>query len=396
MKQRVVICLSGGVDSSVAAHILVQKGYEVIAVFMRNWNDESLIISNECPWVEDSNDAMMVAQKLGIPFHIIDLTKEYKRRIVDYMLEEYGRGKTPNPDVLCNREIKFKILLEEIEELDVDFIATGHYCQRDVIKKGGEEIYSLIKGVDPNKDQSYFLCSLSQEQLSKVIFPIGGMLKTEVRKIASDMGLVTADKKDSQGLCFIGKIKLPDFLKQELIPRQGSIVKISDKEDIYLENPTSFNSLEQELYNLYEHKRYSIKMGEVVGIHQGAHSFTIGQRKGLGVGGTKDPLFVIGTDTKENVVYVGEGDSHPGLFKSVVFVSDENTHWVRTDLAIDTGESMKVEACIRYRQSPQKAVLYKFERGLYLRFASPQWAVTQGQFVVWYIENELIGSGVIE
>ncbi|MEO1450002.1 MAG: tRNA 2-thiouridine(34) synthase MnmA, partial [Bacteroidota bacterium] len=205
--KRVVVGLSGGVDSSVAAYLLQQQGYEVIALFMRNWVDDSVIISEECPWVEDSHDALAVAQKLGIPFQVIDLSAEYKELIVDYMFDEYGKGRTPNPDVLCNREIKYDIFLDKALKLKADFVATGHYCRKDTVIKDGKPFHRLLAGKDGNKDQSYFLCQLSQEQLQYALFPIGELTKPEVREIARELDLITAEKKDSQGLCFIGKVR---------------------------------------------------------------------------------------------------------------------------------------------------------------------------------------------
>ena len=226
--KRVIIGLSGGVDSSVAAYLLKEQGYEVIGLFMKNWHDDSVTISKECPWLEDSNDAMLVADKLGIPFQVVDLSEQYKERIVDYMFREYEMGRTPNPDILCNREIKFDVFMEIALGLGADFVATGHYCRRDVLEIQGKKIYRLLAGKDANKDQSYFLCQLSQHQLSRSLFPIGELTKTEVRKIASDQGLVTAEKKDSQGLCFIGKVRLPEFLQQILMPKEGLSVQIPE------------------------------------------------------------------------------------------------------------------------------------------------------------------------
>jgi tRNA-specific 2-thiouridylase len=393
--KRVVIGLSGGVDSSVAAYLLQEQGYEVIGLFMKNWHDDTVTISNECPWLDDSNDAMLVAEKLGIPFQTVDLSEEYKERIVDYMFNEYEKGRTPNPDVLCNREIKFDVFMKIALDLGADYVATGHYCRKGTLEKDGESVYQLLAGVDGNKDQSYFLCQLSQEQLAKSLFPIGELTKPEVREIAMSLDLVTAEKKDSQGLCFIGKVKLPDFLQQQLKPKEGVIVEISSDLDIYKETEQSFASEEEKLAYLSRKIDYKVDLGKTVGKHQGAHYFTKGQRKGLGVGGTIEPLFVIDTDVNENVIYTGQGKAHPGLFKSALFVTNEELHWVREDLAIENGVTMKVLARIRYRQALEKATLHKVDSGMYVEFENPQSAITEGQFVAWYFEDELLGSGVI-
>lgn len=393
--KRVVVGLSGGVDSSVAAYLLKEQGYEVIGLFMKNWHDDSVTISNECPWLDDSNDAMLVAQKLGIPFQTIDLSEQYKERIVDYMFNEYERGRTPNPDVLCNREIKFDVFMNIALELGADYVATGHYCRKSSIEKGEEIIYQLLSGVDANKDQSYFLCQLSQKQLAKSLFPIGELTKPEVRKIATELDLVTADKKDSQGLCFIGKVKLPDFLQQQLKPKEGLIVEISKNETIFNNTKTDFSSNEEKLAHLSKKYEYHLEDGKVVGKHQGAHYFTVGQRKGLAVGGTVEPLFVIDTDVETNTIYTGQGKEHPGLLRKALFVSYKELHWIREDLSLKSGETMSVMARIRYRQPLQKATLHRVESGLYVEFEKLQSAITEGQFVAWYIENELVGSGVI-
>lgn len=395
--KRVVVGLSGGVDSSVAAYLLQKQGYEVIGLFMKNWHDDSVTISDECPWLEDSNDALMVAEKLGIPFQTVDMSVPYKQRIVDYMFREYERGRTPNPDVLCNREIKFATFLEYALNLGADYVATGHYCRKDTIEVNGQTIYRLLAGKDQNKDQSYFLCQLSQSQLSCALFPIGDLQKSEVRAIAKELGLVTAEKKDSQGLCFVGKVRLPEFLQQQLAPKKGDIVQIpstwqgyQDKESLKL-----FECYEDELKYYAEKYHYSPTDGKVVGQHDGAHFFTIGQRKGLHVGGTVEPLFVIDTDTEKNIIYVGEGHAHPGLFRRTLFVKKEDIHWIRTDLALSLHQTMEVMVRIRYRQPLQKASLYLNDNGLYIDFVTPQSAITSGQFAAWYIDDELIGSGEI-
>lgn len=393
--KRVIVGLSGGVDSSVAAYVLKEQGYEVIGLFMKNWHDDSVTISDECPWLDDSNDAMLVADKLGIPFQTIDLSEQYKERIVDYMFDEYQKGRTPNPDVLCNREIKFDVFMKIAMELGADFVATGHYCRKGTIEKDGKTIYQLLAGVDGNKDQSYFLCQLSQQQLSKSLFPIGELTKPEVRAIASKLNLVTADKKDSQGLCFIGKVRLPDFLQQKLKPKEGVIVEIPSEKELYSQNLPEFNSEVEKLHYLSRKIEYHITDGKIVGKHQGAHYFTKGQRKGLGVGGNVEPLFVIETNVDENVIYTGQGKDHPGLLKRALFVNEKELHWIREDLALKVDETMKVKARIRYRQPLQEAVLHKVDTGLYVEFKNLQSAITEGQFVAWYLNDELVGSGVI-
>ena len=393
--KRVVVGLSGGVDSSVTAYLLQQQGYEVIGLFMKNWHDDSVTISNECPWLEDSNDAMLVAEKLGIPFQVVDLSEQYKTRIVDYMFNEYEKGRTPNPDVLCNREIKFDVFMKIALDLNADFVATGHYCRKAEETINGEKIYKLLGGKDNNKDQSYFLCQLSQEQLSKALFPIGELTKPEVREIAKEADLITAEKKDSQGLCFIGKVRLPEFLQQKLQPKEGEIVQIPADFNQYRKEKPSFNSKEEELKFLATKFSYTKEDGKVVGKHQGAHYFTKGQRKGLAVGGTKEPLFVIETDVDENIIYTGEGKNHSGLYRNVLFVSNDEIHWVREDLQLKDGENLEVEARIRYRQKLEKAILYKVEKGLYVAFENKQSAIQEGQFVAWYKNEELLGSGVI-
>lgn len=393
--KRVVIGLSGGVDSSVAAYLLKEQGYEVIGLFMKNWHDDSVTISDECPWLDDSNDAMLVAEKLGIPFQTVDLSEQYKERIVDYMFDEYKKGRTPNPDVLCNREIKFDVFMKLALELGADYVATGHYCRKGTIDKDGKEVYQLLSGIDDNKDQSYFLCQLSQSQLSQSLFPIGELTKPEVRKIATELDLVTADKKDSQGLCFIGKVKLPEFLQQQLKPKVGVIIEVPFQHDIFNQTETDFSNKESKLAYLARKIEYKADFGKIVGEHQGAHYFTKGQRKGLAVGGTVEPLFVIDTDVEENIIYTGQGKKHPGLYKRALFVSNEELHWIREDLVLKEGNTMAVMARIRYRQTLESATLYKVTTGMYVEFENLQSAITEGQFVAWYIGDELIGSGVI-
>ena len=391
-KERVIVGLSGGVDSSVAAFLLKEAGYEVIGLFMKNWHDETFTLSNECPWLEDSNDAMLVAEKLGIPFQTVDLSKEYKERIVDYMFNEYGKGRTPNTDILCNREIKFDVFLSIALSLGADYIATGHYCQKSSFQtETGNRVYQLLAGKDYNKDQSYFLCQLNQAQLEKVLFPIGHLQKAEVRAIAQREQLVTAEKKDSQGLCFIGKVSLPDFLQQKLKPKTGQIVKIPETLNTY----KSQSDEDQTLVQKAKKYHYNTSDGTLVGEHQGAHFYTIGKRKGLGIGGFEAPLFVIDTDVAKNIIYVGEGKSHPGLYRDTLKVSPEEVHWIRTDVVLRTGDSLEVLARIRYRQPLQKATLFHTQEGLYITFEESQSAITPGQFVAWYLDNELLGSGVI-
>jgi len=393
--KRVIVGLSGGVDSSVAAYLLKEQGYDVIGLFMKNWHDDSVTISNECPWLEDSNDALIVAEKLGIPFQVVDLSEQYKERIVDYMFDEYEKGRTPNPDILCNREIKFDVFMDIALDLGADFVATGHYCRKEEEIIDDKSIYKLLAGKDINKDQSYFLCQLSQHQLSKALFPIGELTKPAVREIAKKANLITAEKKDSQGLCFIGKVRLPEFLQQKLQSKEGEIVQVSNTADLYQREQPKFNSKEEELDFFATKYQYNKLDGKVVGKHLGAHYFTKGQRKGLAVGGTKEPLFVIETDVRENVIYAGEGKHHKGLFRSVLFVSNEEEHWIREDLKLKNQESLDVEARIRYRQPLEKAILHKVENGIFVEFQNPQSAIQEGQFVAWYQNEELLGSGVI-
>ena len=393
--KKVVIALSGGVDSSVSAYLLKKQGYHVIGLFMKNWHDESVTISNECPWLDDSNDAMIVAQNLKIPFQTVDLSKEYNTRIIQYMFREYKHGRTPNPDILCNREIKFDIFMKIALDLGADFVATGHYSRISREKKGKIIIHKLISGVDKSKDQSYFLCQLNQKQLSKILFPIGNLKKTEVRKIANDIGLVNAEKKDSQGLCFVGKVKLPDFLMQKLKPKEGLIIEIDSSSDLYKKKENNSLTIKEKLIKGIRNINYKIDDGREVGKHNGAFYFTIGQRKGLRVGGTNKPLFVLQTDVKNNIVYVGMGKDHPGLYRDALLVDSNEEHWIREDLKLSYKESMIIMARIRYRQPLQKARLFRYKEGIYVLFDKPQSSITKGQFVAWYIEDELIGSGVI-
>jgi len=387
--KRVVVGLSGGVDSSVAAYLLKEQGYEVIGLFMKNWHDASVTLEAECPWIEDSTDALLVAEKLGIPFQVIDFSEVYKEKIVDYMFAEYEKGRTPNPDVLCNREIKFDVFLDKCLELGADYVATGHYCQKGEIEKDGETVYQLLAGEDGNKDQSYFLCQLSQSQLSRALFPIGHLEKPEVRKIALEQDLVTANKKDTQGLCFIGKVHLPDFLQQKLKPKKGVIIEIEKNASIF--NKEADSTLE----GLTKPQKFNIEDGKVVGEHTGAHYFTVGQRKGLGVGGKTEPLFVIQTDVNENVVYTGQGHDHPGLNRKGLFIDKDEIHWTREDLKMIPGEERIYLTRIRYRQKLNSATLYMKNEGLYIVFDESQRGIAAGQFAAWYDGVESIGSGVI-
>jgi tRNA-specific 2-thiouridylase len=386
--KRVVVGLSGGVDSSVAAYLLKQQGYDVVGLFMRNWHDTTGTLSGDCPWYDDQMFAELVAKRLDIPFHYVDLSEQYRARVVDYMFAEYERGRTPNPDVLCNREIKFDVFLKEALKLGADYVATGHYCRREETMVEGQLYYRLLAGVDGNKDQSYFLCQLSQEQLSRAMFPIGGMLKPEVRRIAEEQKLATAKRKDSQGICFVGKVDLPTFLQQKLSAKQGQIIEIPS-------DWAGYNRSSDELSELAEPYHYLPEDGVMVGQHNGAHFYTIGQRKGLAVGGKPEPLFVIATDVERNVVYVGMGEHHPGLYREALYIREDEIHWVRPDRAIPTNGSEGFSLRIRYRQPLQSGRFIKSSEGAYLLFDNPQRGITAGQFAAWYDGEELIGSGVI-
>ncbi len=387
--KRVVVAMSGGVDSSVAACLLKKDGFDVLGIFMKNWHDTNVTISKECPWLEDSNDAMLVAEKLSIPFQVIDLSKEYKNKIVDYMFEEYKNGRTPNPDVLCNREIKFDIFLDIAMNLGADYIATGHYAQIKQSKKNNQTLFRLLAGRDKSKDQSYFLCQLNQSQLSKTMFPIGQYEKKKVRQIAEENDLITANKKDSQGLCFIGKVKLPDFLQQRLKPKKGQVILIDQNHDCF----KSANKLNDVSYNSKE-INYKKMDGQIIGDHNGAHFFTVGQRKGLSIGGRKKPIYVLGTDVVNNIVYVGEGSKHPGLFRFALRVRSSEMHFVS-----DVYKKLKInnfKARIRYRQALQDVSLIKKSKNYFFIFKKPQKAITRGQFIAVYNNDELICSGIID
>lgn len=398
---KVVIALSGGVDSSVAAYVLQQQGYEVIALFMRNWHETVGSLTGECSWADDRFFAEMVAKKLDIPFHEIDLSKEYSERVVEYMFGEYEKGRTPNPDVLCNSEIKFDAFLEAALALGGDYVATGHYCQREEILVDGKNMYRLIAGEDKNKDQSYFLCQLSQSQLSKALFPVGNIEKSEVRRIATELGLATAKRKDSQGICFVGKVDLPIFLQQKLKAKKGNIIEIDNNWVGYESyNDVDISELvgadEEVLQKLSSPIIYTPADGIKVGEHNGAHFYTVGQRKGLGVGGKIEPLFVIGTDVESNTIYVGQGQNHKGLYRKALYINESEVHWIRPDLSLSENEERRYNLRIRYRQPLQGGVLRKIGDGVYMIFDVWQRGVTAGQFATWYCDDlELIGSGVI-
>jgi tRNA-specific 2-thiouridylase len=387
---KVVVALSGGVDSSVAAFLLKEQGFEIIGLFMKNWHDENVTISDECPWLDDSNDAMLVADKLNIPFQTVDLSKEYKEKIIDYMFDEYSKGNTPNPDILCNREIKFDVFMDIALSLGADYVATGHYSK--VISDNNS--YQLHSGLDETKDQSYFLCQLNQKHLDKILFPIGNLKKSKVREIAKKNNLVTAEKKDSQGLCFVGKVSLPDFLQQKLKKKTGNVIEISPKSKVFNQNYDETNNYKR-LSNLSKHIDYKTLDGQIIGEHQGAHYFTIGQRKGLAIGGFNEPLFIIGTNTLTNEIYVGEGKDHPGLLKKVLKVKLSEVNWVNDQYNFQNSHDLKLTARIRYRQKLQKISLHKHLEYLYVEFEELQSAITPGQFVAIYLNTQLIASGVI-
>ncbi|MBK7132731.1 MAG: tRNA 2-thiouridine(34) synthase MnmA [Bacteroidales bacterium] len=400
VKKKVVIGLSGGVDSSVAAWVLKDQGYEVIGLFMKNWHDTTGLLQSDCHWEDDLMFAEMVAKKLGIPFHQVDLSEPYRQRVVDYMFAEYEKGRTPNPDVLCNREIKFDSFAEEARKLGGDFVATGHYCRKETISVNGTLVHRLLAGTDSNKDQSYFLCQVSQEQLSTALFPVGDLKKPEVREIAEKLGLATAQRKDSQGICFVGKVHLPTFLQQKLEAKKGDIIEIVDPPSLKLRR-AKVDGIENDvtdelLTNITDPASYVRSDGKVIGQHNGAHFFTIGQRKGMNVGGHKEALFVIATDVADNIVYVGEGQEHPGLNRKGLFIRKDETHWIRTDMQMHPGETREYMVRIRYRQPLQKARLFCRENGMYIVFDTLQRGIAPGQFAAWYEGDEVIGSGVID
>lgn len=471
---KVCIGLSGGVDSSVAAYLLKQQGYDVFALFMQNWHDASTTLHGDCEWEEDRFVAELVARKVGIPFYFVDLSKEYRQRVVDYMFDEYEKGRTPNPDVLCNREIKFDAFLKCAKKLGADFVATGHYCRKEeTIDADGNVVHRILAGADPNKDQSYFLCQLTQNQLSQAMFPIGAIEKPEVRRIAHEADLPSADKKDSQGICFVGKVDLPTFLQQKLKPCEGDVIEVYDS--YYVDNE-QYSFIKETLESLMADPASEVKMitdyvsedkavpqiqsscpfdadkialltdeqllrlsqpvtydinfetetyrsgrkhikktrykenpyGKIVGKHDGAQFYTIGQRKGLNIGGHKDSIFVIETDVEKNLIYMGEGHTHKGLSRSCLRVAPEEIHWIREDMRMAPGEIRRYRVRIRYRQPLQDATLIMRENGLYILFDTPQRGITPGQFAAWYtpVEEslatrakdtsmEMLGSGVI-
>ena len=437
---KVCVGLSGGVDSSVAALLLKRQGYDVFAMFMQNWHDTEGTLHGDCEWEEDKFVAEIVARKIGIPFYFVDLSGEYRQRVVDYMFDEYARGRTPNPDVLCNREIKFDAFLKKARELGADMVATGHYCRKEeVTDPDGVRRWKLLEGIDPGKDQSYFLCQLSQEQLSRALFPIGGMLKSEVRALAAEADLPSADKKDSQGICFVGKVDLPVFLQQKLRSVEGDVVEVfgpwydasekykrdselldrfgatpwemSDTDLIELSTPLDYSDIqfETETYRSGKHhiKKTRFKdnpFGKIAGRHEGAQFYTIGQRKGLAIGGHAHPIFVIATDIEANRIYVGEGEEHKGLWRRVLRIAPDEIHWMRPALEMAVGETRRCRARIRYRQELQDAVLLMREGGLFVVFDKPQRCITPGQFAAFYAlpdpsdpydAPELLCSGVI-
>ncbi len=389
---RVVVGLSGGVDSSVAAYLLKKQGHEVIGLFMVNWHERVGALTSACTWEDDALIARLVAKKLDIPLHIVDLSEYYKKRVVDYMFAEYQAGRTPNPDVLCNREIKFDIFMDEALKFGADYVATGHYCRKGEILVDGSSVYQLLSGVDPNKDQSYFLCQLNQQQLAKALFPIGYLMKPEVREIARREELPTADRKDSQGICFVGKVDLPTFLQQQLEAKTGNVIEIQAS---FMEKKKQLEIKDDNFRKLCFSYPYKPWLGKVIGEHHGAHFYTIGQRKGLNIGGYTEPLFVIGTDVQRNIVYVGEGQNHPGLFRRGLFVTAADMHWIRKDLRMHLGESRRYNLRIRYRQPLEKATIHLKDDGAWFIFDEEQRGITSGQFAAWYDREELIGSGVI-
>ena len=394
---KVVVGISGGVDSSVAAYLLKQQGHDVTGLFMINWHDTTGTLAGDCPWNDDLIFAELVTRKLDIPLQTIDFSEQYRKRVVDYMFSEYQRGRTPNPDVLCNREVKFDLFIEKAREMGADYIATGHYCSKDTIIKGNKEIYCLLAGIDPGKEQSYFLCQLSQSQLAPVLFPIGHLHKSEVRRIAAQLDLPTAKRKDSQGICFVGKVDLPEFLQQKLAPKEGSIIEIDKNFDYPYPIPLQDNNYTLEsLRHICAPFSFTPEMGKRIGGHNGAHFYTIGQRKGLNVGGKAEPLFVLNTDIQNNIVYVGQGHDHPALNRYGLYIPDRDIHWIRDDLRMVPGEKSNYKIRIRYRQPLQSAFLYMQDDGMYILFKEAQRGITPGQFAAWYEKRELLGSGVIQ
>lgn len=422
---KICVGLSGGVDSSVAALLLKQQGYDVFAMFMQNWHDTEGTLHGDCEWEEDKFVAEMVARRIGIPFYFVDLSAQYRQRVVDYMFSEYEKGRTPNPDVLCNREIKFDAFLEAARKLGATHVATGHYCRK---RENPDGTFSLLEGVDPGKDQSYFLCQLSQEQLSAALFPIGDLCKDEVRRLAVEADLPSAQKKDSQGICFVGKVDLPVFLQQKLKSVEGDIVEVYDKfyedSDFYnkqmellsevreavatgrisdisdetlefLSKPVTYETIafETETYrsghkHIKKTRNKANPWAKVVGKHDGAQFFTLGQRKGLRVGGHEQPLFVIETDVARNIVYVGEGEEHKGLYRSVMKLSLPEVHYISPCYELHDGDVRRVRVRIRYRQPLQDAVLIMRPSGLFVVFDEPQRSITPGQFAAVHLSED--------
>lgn len=397
--KRVVVGLSGGVDSSIAAYLLKQQGYDVLGMFMINWHDTVGTLAGDCPWNDDLIIAELVARKLDIPFKSIDFSEQYSQRVVDYMFNEYKNGRTPNPDVLCNREVKFDLFSKAAFDLGAEYVATGHYCRKEVIIQNGTEVHRLLAGLDPSKEQSYFLCQLNQQQLSTALFPIGHIYKSEIRRMAKELQLPTAEKKDSQGICFVGKVDLPTFLQQKLKAKKGITVEI-EKDSPY--NPLvripdiSKDYSVSELLEFASPAIYKPEMGKSSGVHNGAHFFTIGQRKGINIGGRKEPLFVLAIDVNENIVYVGQGHDHPGLNRYGLIIKSDDIHWIRPDLKLNPGERKVCLVRVRYRQPLQKACLFQTNDGMFILFDEAQRGITSGQFAAWYYDDELIGSGVID
>jgi tRNA-uridine 2-sulfurtransferase len=391
--KRVVIGLSGGVDSSAAAYLLKQQGYEVMGLFMKNWDGQKGVITSSCTWEEDLMFAEMTAHKLNIPLYFADFSQEYKQRVVDYMFHEYERGRTPNPDVLCNKEIKFDLFASEANRIGTDYIATGHYCIKKTQDLSHRTIHSLYRGKDNNKEQSYFLCQITQNQLRNALFPLGHYYKSAVRKLAGELDLPTASRKDSQGICFIGKVDLPIFLQQKFEPVQGKIIQIPAKQ-IAAYKKKHMRKADPD--SLCRPPELSELEGRTIGKHQGVYRYTIGQRKGINIGGMKAPLYVIGKDTKHNILYVGAGADHPGLFRKGLYIPYNNLHWIREDLAMQPGETQRLHFKVRYRQPLQKGTLLMNPKGAYILFDESQRAITPGQFAVWYKQDELVGSGIID
>jgi len=398
VKKKVIIGLSGGVDSSVAAWVLKEQGYDVTGLFMKNWYDTTGLLQSDCHWEDDLMFAEMVAKKLKITIKMVDLSEPYRQRVVDYMFSEYEKGRTPNPDVLCNREIKFDSFAEEARKLGGDFVATGHYCRKETRSVNNTLIYSLLAGKDGNKDQSYFLCQLSQEQLAIALFPVGDLIKPEVRKIADKLGLATAQRKDSQGICFVGKVHLPTFLQQRLKAKKGNIVEITDTSLFSaIEEGVPDAEISGEMLNkMAEPFKYEHNNGKIIGTHNGAHFYTIGQRKGMNIGGYAEPLFVIATNVSENIVFVGEGHNHPGLNRKGLFIRNDEIHWIRRDQELPEGENRDFMVRIRYRQPLQEARLFRRREGMFVIFDQLQRGIAPGQFAAWYEKDEVMGSGVID